>query len=65
MKLVLSNMRAMCDWVVADRSITSHRLDALNDNLQITVDTPGGLLVINHGQWLIKDEFGKFTVEDE
>ena len=64
MKLTQDNMRAMCDWVVNDRTITSHRLETIDGRLQINIDTPQGLMIIKHDQWLIKDEKGVFTVND-
>ena len=64
MKLTQDNMRAMCDWVVNDRTITSHRLETTDGRLQINIDTPQGLMIIKHDQWLIKDDKGVFTVND-
>lgn len=63
MKLTQDNMRAMCDWVVNDRSIASHRLDTIDGKLQINIDTPQGLMIIKEDQWLIKNDKGVFTVK--
>lgn len=65
MKLTPDNMRAMCDWVVADKTIGSHRLEAVGEKLLITIDTPQGLMSINEGQWLTKDDKGTFKVIDK
>jgi len=62
MKLTPENMRAMCDWVVADKTIGSHTLNTIGEKLLITIDTPQGMLSINEGQWLTKDEDGTFKV---
>jgi phosphoribosylformylglycinamidine (FGAM) synthase-like amidotransferase family enzyme len=64
MKLTPNNMRAMCDWVVADRSVFSHRFED-GDSMMVSIDTAEGNHVIHENQWLVKDDEGKFKVTDK
>jgi hypothetical protein len=61
MKLTQDNMRAMCDWVVGDRNITSHRLNT-SDGLEILIDVVDKHYTIQENQWLIKYDDGTFAV---
>lgn len=65
MKLTLDNMRAMCDWVVADKAVYSHRFEDHEGLLSISIDTAEGPMVINQNQWLTKDDKGVFKVVDK
>jgi hypothetical protein len=61
MKLTQDNMRAMCDWVVADKTITSHRLNTY-EGLEILIDITDEHLTVKENQWLIKYDDGTFAV---
>ena len=65
MKLTPDNMRAMCDWVVADKSVFSHRFEDREGWMSISIDTAQGPLVINQNEWLTKDDKGIFKVVDK
>jgi hypothetical protein len=61
MKLTPDNMRAMCDWVVGDKRITSHRLNT-SDGLEILIDVIDKHYTIKENNWLIKYDDGTFAV---
>ena len=64
MKLTPDNMRAMCDWVVADKHITSHRL-TMDRGLEITIDIIDKHYTIKQDQWLVKYDDNSFKVVDD
>jgi hypothetical protein len=65
MKLTPDNMRAMCDWVVADKGVFSHRFEDREGWLSISIDTAEGSMVINQNEWLTKNDKGIFKVVDK
>lgn len=63
MKLTPDNMRGMCNWIVADQSIHSHRLN-MDNGLEITIDFAGDQhLTVKQDQWLVKYADNSFKVD--
>ena len=61
MKLTPDNMRAMCDWVVADKHVSSHRLN-MERGLEITIDVGEQHYTVKQDQWLVKYDDNSFKV---
>lgn len=60
-KLTPNTMRMLCDWVVADKQVFSHRFED-GDVMLVSIDTAEGALTIKQDQWLVKFDDGTFKV---